>query len=390
MRKDIEKYERIEKYLNGQLSGKELNDFERQLKSDPELASELEKHKNISHLIHEGTLLRIRETVKEIHNTSYPRSLFRRGNSKFILITLVGTFIIVPFFFIKKIRIALENQQLPENVIPKIDTITRQVLNVDTFKEITHEEKIRDVIKSEKSYKKSTDHPVAKDSEITASEKILKEKEISMDVAVKIPDAETRKAEPATDDIKKKSEPANDTENTNGSDNVDCSTVLISAEVEIKESCEQKPTGTIQIIESTIQGGTPPYLVSIDDGDNFYPYLVFNELSRGNYMLWLKDRNNCLTKSGSYWVSSYDCSYEYVFAPEKGERWKAPNNGITGQLKIYNRQGNMVFSERIETAGNYFWEGSSSSNDPLPMGIYQFLLELDNNEKIIGNITIVR
>ena len=59
-------------------------------------------------------------------------------------------------------------------------------------------------------------------------------------------------------------------------------------------------------------------------------------------------------------------------------------------MKIYNRQGKMIFSDRIEIAGNYFWDGYSSANDPLPMGIYQFLLELDNNEKIIGNITIVR
>ena len=390
MRSDIEKYERIEKYLNGQLSGKELNDFENQLRSDPELAAELDKHKNISHLVHEGTLLRIRETVKEIHNTKYPRSKFRSSNNRFILITLVGAFIIIPLFFIKRIRMAIENQQLPENVIPKIDTTSKQVLNVDTIKEFTHKEETRNITKSEKSNDKRVDHPVAKDPEFSVSEKIHREKEINTEEAVTIHKVETKKAEPGKDDDRKKSLPIIDTEKTNGSDSLDCSNIFISAEVEIKESCEQKPTGTIQIVRSTIHGGTPPYLVSIDNGENFYSYFVFNELHQGKYIVWLKDRYNCLTNSGTYWISSHDCSYEYVFAPEKGERWKVPNNGITGHLKIYNRQGKMIFSDRIEIAGNYFWDGYSSANDPLPMGIYQFLLELDNNEKIIGNITIVR
>jgi len=390
MRADIEKYELIEKYLGGQLTKKEKIDFEHQLKTDPELADELNKHKDISRLIHEGTLLKIRETVKEIHDAKYSLNFFKSSSGKILIITLAGILILTMVFFIKKYRIDNENQQPIENTIPAADTITLHESIEDTGEIVNHNEKTRHIPKPYKSSAKRVDHPIVSGSEFSESGKIHVKEEIKTDVVAKIPQEEIQKSEPDNDDVEKNSVTIIDTEIIHDSDSIDCSNVLISADVETKESCEQKPTGTIQIIESSIQGGTPPYSVSIDDGENFYSSFVFNELPQGSYILWLKDSYNCLSNSGNYWISSHDCSYKYIFAPEKGERWEAPNNGITGHLKIYSRQGKLVFSDRIDVTENYFWDGNSSAMDPLPMGVYQFLLELDNSERIFGNITIVR
>jgi hypothetical protein len=103
MRNDIEKYELIERYLNSQLSGKELVDFEQGLNSDPELADELKRHKEIRNLVYEGTLLEIRETVKEIHEARYFWNIINSRYGKIVLIIVAGIliFLRIGYAFVK-------------------------------------------------------------------------------------------------------------------------------------------------------------------------------------------------------------------------------------------------------------------------------------------------
>lgn len=389
MRSEIEKYELIERYLGGLLTEQELSDFEHRLKTDPEFASEVNRHIEISKLIHDGTLLKIRETVKEIHDAKSSWDFFKSLGGKILMITIAGLFILSTMFIIRKIRIQEEDHQTIESTFIENDTVAMYEHKEGTDKKENPKEHTEHVTHLEKPSEKQVDPPKESISDFSKSDISEEEKQIGTRVMSVVPPKETQLSEFEHED-EKGSAKATDSENVHISDSMDCHNVTISADVETKESCEQKPTGTIQIIKSSIQGGTPPYFVSIDNGENFYSSFVFSELPQGNYVVFIRDNHNCITNSGNYWIAIYDCNYEYVFAPDKGERWKAPNNGITGHIKIYSRQGKLVFSDRIDITESYFWDGNSSAYDPLSMGVYQFLLELDNNERIIGNITIVR
>ncbi len=322
----------------------------------------------------------------------YLTGKLRNTTRRIIAISVTGILILLSVLVIKSIR-KNDKEVLPgEPIFPASDTLEEQDQRTDTLIEehIFINQEQPDLSAPEDPYE--TQSKPVNETKTNAHEintvweeesinvnlpKVHNHKELQVpDSTIKNPEAiPVKESELQTDDR---------------TDSVDCSRVVISAEVEIEESCEQRPTGKISIVKSSIRGGNPPYGVSVDNGKNFYSSFVFGELPPGNYILWLKDKYNCLTNAGSYWISSIDCNYDFVFAPDKGELWKVPNNENTGNLKIYNQQGKLVFNNRIDYSGAYLWDGRSSVGSSLPMGVYQFILELDNKDLLIGNITIVR
>ncbi|MCF6342408.1 MAG: SprB repeat-containing protein, partial [Bacteroidales bacterium] len=59
-----------------------------------------------------------------------------------------------------------------------------------------------------------------------------------------------------------------------------------------EQKCSNVQDGLIEVF---IGGGTPPYTYSLD-GDNFQPSPVFQKLAKGNYILTVRDKNNCEKK----------------------------------------------------------------------------------------------
>lgn len=389
MTKDIDKYELIERYLTGQLSDEELTDLERRIERDPDFARELDRHRAISSIIRDGVLLEIREKVKTIHKnkTSYTR--LRNSTNRIIALSVAGVLIFLSIIFIRNIR-KDRNDRLPgAQVIPVSDTSVSQNQKTDTVHNGAFQinKKKAEPIVDENVYTKPSIHGIDKISDKHETDTAREDQTINI-----IPVKKMQITYDSTDITPGLMQVADDNESDtgHGTDSVDCNQVVISARVETEESCEQRPTGSILIVKTSIQGGTPPYSVSIDNGKNFYSSFVFEKLYPGNYMLWLKDKYNCMTKTGNYRISSIDCDYDYIFAPDEGELWKAPSYGDAGLLKIYTKQGNLVFTNRIGYGETYLWNGMSLTDNPLPMGVYRFILELDNHDPIVGNVTIVR
>ncbi len=391
MTKDIDKYELIERYLTGQLSAEELTKLEYRMKSDPEFAREVDKHRAVSSIIRDGMLLEIREKVKAIHNSKTSYNRFRNSGNRIIALSVVGLLIFLSIMFIRNIK-KDSNSKLPEEQAnPVTDTSIRKDQRTDTF----HDESSQ--INREKTtptahenvYKKPPTPIIEKTSNTHEIDTIRENEKINVRSEkpakkMQVPDSTgiTPELIPVTDDNKSRID--------HGKDSTDCSQVAISARIETEESCEQRPTGRICIVKTSIQGGTPPYSVSIDNGKNFYPSFVFEKLYPGNYVLWLKDKYNCMTKTGNYRISSVDCDYDFIFAPDEGELWEAPSYDDAGFLKIYSKQGKLVFTKRIDYGETYMWNGLSLTDNPLPMGVYRFILELDNHDPVVGNVTIVR
>lgn len=65
MRQEIESYELIERYLNNQLSVKEISDIKARIESDPGFASEVEKQRNIHNFINDSSLINIGDELKK-------------------------------------------------------------------------------------------------------------------------------------------------------------------------------------------------------------------------------------------------------------------------------------------------------------------------------------
>ena len=173
-------------------------------------------------------------------------------------------------------------------------------------------------------------------------------------------------------------------------DSINCDTVAIVANVETVESCEERASGRLLVKIESEKGTVPPYFISIDYGKNYKQLTQVVDLYPGNYSVWLKDNNNCLSKIGNFLVGSKVCDYDFIFAPDKGERWRVPTKEKSGTLSIYTKQGMLVYTEDFIEGQEFYWDGHSLNDIPQPMGVYRFILKFKDGEPIVGNVTIVR
>ncbi len=109
--KDLQLYERIQQYLEGQLQGKELIDFENQLKTDKALTTEVILHRNLREIVEpeDKQVTQLRNTLQEIRHQSQKKKEdkptvkiipFRRIIMSVAAILLLG--VIIFFVFINK------------------------------------------------------------------------------------------------------------------------------------------------------------------------------------------------------------------------------------------------------------------------------------------------
>lgn len=389
MRKDIETYELIEQYLNRILTGEDLIRVEKLIDSDKEFANEVHQHKIINDFVFDRSMVDIKEQIKTIHYSNLPTSGKKFGKGKLFgflgAIILTGIIISSILFFDNKEKAGLI-----------IDNETPVELNKPTIPEpkvvIQDEQptqKISAPIKSEQTKESDYSEPEKINSEKQPANENPREEIIFIDKFQPIEEeenvADITSKEEIISKIPKEDEIINPQVNE-----INCQDITIEAVIESSKSCDNKASGQINISKNNITGGTPPYQVSIDGGQNFYSQFQFNKLLSKLYPVIIRDKDNCKSEKQNIIVGSKDCSYEYAFAPDKNEEWKIPTKEKTGNLKIYSKTGQIIYQETFDFPGEYYWNGRSSSGNELPMGAYMFILELQGEEDFYGTVTLVR
>lgn len=397
MRKEIEKYELIEQYLNNLLSANERSEIDARIKSDPGFAHEVEQQRKVQNLITEKSFLAIREELGKIHSNYQGTKTSFKGKGRGWQWGLSGitiAIIISLVFFINKSYDIKEN---PNEIIPTIadsdkdstiqskkqieKNIHTQVQN--TKIDITTHPQIQNQsnknletfeIDTVKQQANSKVEPVVSNNKenLTENNPLIPNKESDIENTI-IPEEVDNNKNEQTSELNKK----------------DCDDVVITSDIDIEKSCSDKPTGKIKIKSETIKGGNAPYLVSINNSE-YYTQFIFEKLRMGNYIISIKDNDDCRSLLGNYFIESIDCSYEFAFAPDKGELWKIPVQTSPAEIKILNKNGQLVFAQLLEPDVEYEWNGRTQNGDELPMGAYIFFIETGNNEPFHGTVTIIR
>ncbi len=393
MRKDIDKYEIIEKHLQGQLSNEDEEIFQFYLEHEPGFIEEVKKHEQLIKLLHNRSLVEIKDKLNEIHiNKTNPKK--KNNNSSFnglisgiIIILLFGT-----FFLFK----ALNREQPAEKTIEHSNIINTP---------IEKEQQISSDTNTTKHIVANTNIPIKNIASDTSNQKQKKEseavKEIIKDSSTTLNISQQRSKltansiQPikATQPIPVKTIAPLQLAKKNTSKNtekINCDNVVIDALVTTEASCDNKPTGKIIIDLESISGGTSPYEVSIDNEENYSNSFLFNKQFSKSYSVYIRDFNKCSTYLGSFLIDQEDCSYEYAFAPDEGEEWKIPTKTSSGSIKIFSKAGTLVYEEQLSSSIDYYWQGKSNVGNALPMGMYMFILNLDTEENLVGHVTIIR
>jgi len=165
-------------------------------------------------------------------------------------------------------------------------------------------------------------------------------------------------------------------------------TCMLTAEINISEPTSSNQNGIMLIQPSN---GLGPFSYSIDDGNNFQSSNIFTSLSAGNYLVVVRDKNNCeFTESVDLGVTTNTSSTSSeikveVFPNPIKEIFKVsvsglPQNTNNIELQIFNVNG-----QRIQTVKIPNYNGSYQGLVSLsvqPVGLYFLKFKTENLKKL--------
>lgn len=163
--------------------------------------------------------------------------------------------------------------------------------------------------------------------------------------------------------------------------------IIVSSEVK-HVSCRDVDDGSIYI---TPGGGTETFFYSWSSGETLQN---ITGLAPGTYTLLLTDSNNCEKNLDFYIEDSFDecLRIPTSFTPNDdgiNDTWVISNIDAypNAVVQIFNNWGTILF----ETQGAYNpWDGSFNGN-PVPSGVYYYIIDLRNgDEPYTGTVTILR
>jgi hypothetical protein len=364
---DYEKSELIDKYLNGQLHGKALEDFNRELEN-PEFALDVEAQSAVNTIIIENKLTEISAKIKR--DLSKKDSVLNWKTAviaAFCLTALIG-YLIMNKSDLQKATGHKILQHTPDSTQISAPRVVNNGSSQNNQKAIQNK-----VIQGKEILPDKSQTFIATQQQKNADTSSI-EKKVTPVIRF-TPEITLPKKEFSEKAISK----------------VDsCKDVKITAETTIKNACEKEANGMITVINKKIHGGKAPFQFSLND-DSFTALSQFQNLAEGNYSLKIKDANGCMS-SISVKVGSQKCQQfkRYSFNP-LSETWKFPiNPDDNGTITIYDKNGVVLYTSKIGSGHPLDWDGKAMNGSDTGSGSYFFSLELQSGMSEQGYISIIK
>lgn len=269
---DIEKYELIDRYLNGDLTGRELEDFSTML-TDRSFAAEVEAQRTANHIVFENRLLELKYKLRQDH---FPKS--KPSGRSWMRGFLIGASLLFiaggVYFFLKP---QPENRQaaLPQ----KEETNPSSVPETSLYQKDSalYKDTATAIVEEEPGQTQAIEEPAQAREEIKRKERTggksqtpLRRKDITREST----------GEKQVQRIEKIEVTGN------------CYLTFNRAFV-VTPSCEGKAEGAIQINPSAISGGEGSYEIFADRKKLKEPYRL-SGIPQGKYLIRIKDKGNCM------------------------------------------------------------------------------------------------
>lgn len=373
MRYDKEIYERIESYLNGDLTPEENLAFGQQIAADETLAAEVQAWVLANQAIEASAYNELRQEIRE-----GIRQYDRQTSSRWKL----GAAILLGGIVLSGLLIVLQpDQESPETVSPVQDTIEKKEVEIsvspDTMQPSPDKRSVPPVSQRDK--------PVQNLNRSLAETDSLPIVLVESDSAVsklnsfeKVPDSLTDKKEESLTEVQSEHRPAEHTP--------DCSGFRAEVQPDLRPACEGQADGAITFDQITAGGQT------------FYTILrpgakrssdSYSGLYSGSYTFIVTNQDGCSDTVRVYLPGKSCRKRDFVLNPEAGETWEIPvSEGDVFDIQIMDMSGQVVFNRIRER--KFAWNGGSNRGEVLPSGLYIYMITLEDKTQLNGQITIIR
>lgn len=370
MRPELETYQLIDKFLNGELGGDELLSFEQKLQSDPSFAEEVSFQKLTNEVVVGASFDSLRsQMTKDISNIDSSNN-----NQKWGLASIA-------FGVISIGMVALySSSKQSDSTISSKTTTPSSVL-------IQKESQQNNPVLSNKTEEKTvqTITPSIKNNTTAGGNTEISTPQESVIKSATTQHTENIQSTESTD-IHKSTQP--NTEKIVASD--PCLQTSITAKIISNPSCSDAANGSVKIPLNEIKGGIKPYAISFNQSKASASKELYAYLKADTYTVSISDANGCI-KEYTVDVEEKNCRKKsFIFAPDKGEIWSIEGvNNDPYVMTILNMSGRQIFKTNT-MQGIFEWQGVSQQGEYLDAGLYIYIIEYTNGTKENGQVTIVR
>ncbi len=363
MSKDIELYERIDLYLNHELSAEALKAFEEELSWNTELQEQLELQALTNESIVDFRLSKVKALAQSYSEKTIRTNTYQNYLKGGLVVLLTGATTLYFLWPSAPKESALISSKSAEPISSSVQV--KQKGSTSTAAK-------QSTANAELSAAKQTEN-----KKIGETAPVLVDSNSHVVVATKKESLTAPLVSTKTVELKKESIVADP-----------CKGILLTATAQVKASCAGKNNGTLFIDE--VSGGQAPYRFALND-DAFSSGKWIENLSPGNYTLHIQDAKGCTTDSHkTYTIATMACPVtgKYLLSPMDGQTWKIPTEGNAAKLKIVNKAGQLIYATDIRNGESQEWDGKDQHNTYPEPGAYLYLLEFLDGHIEQGYITI--
>jgi hypothetical protein len=370
----------IDDFLNGNLSGAALDEFNARMENDADFKGEVEVQELANLVIVNNERMNIKAQLQQIHkertnSSSNGRKWWGLGLVMVAVGILVSVWLVNQNDSIEVVAQDQENKALIKDILETNPDRNFDVENKEIVTPIATEEEplvekdaIEDLGLAEKNNKiKTENEPDKIVDQIEPAEKTIPiiSEEIPVDIIV----------ETNVDTIQ---------DPCLGVDQVSPNYQLIKPCIGGKEG---------EIIFDDLAGKEVLFSeFSIDGGESYHSSMEKMELSIGNYQVVAKNNLGCISKMKSVEVTYADCNF--VIQPNYDKYWEIEVPELNEQVTIEIRNartGVMVYQKNLAAFEKFIWQGNDLNNNQLTMGNYVYWFKSDKKGVFSkGQITLVR
>lgn len=383
MNKEEDYIELINRYLEGDMSSVEANDFRVRLEAEPVLKSEYNLYVSLNQLVIDHELLNVKNELGEIHKKQTESNRKNPGKLGIISLLILVTGLALYWNF----RLDEKPGRQKNDPISR-PALAAQVGNKETVKTMAGSKPLRNIDTLEAKQQvyalsKSEPNKVPKVTQSASSDNLIK---VESNETLKKTDSTLIQSYDTLENFSpiQNYEPVHNKIEQEKEISKRCDNVTISFETQVINACLPEKNG--QIVIEGIQGGQTPYQVYFENKEtsNF----KIENLGKGNYHITVSDGRGCV-QSSEVKVNEEFCQKDFEINPNFGQAVIFPEYYKKGNLSIYDRGGKVMFKAVIDEYSTYTWNGQLKNGETIP-GYYVFLIQYEDGKLFQGSITITQ
>lgn len=361
-------YQQIEDYLNGTLKGDDLSSFEKMMEDNDALRQEVEMSKVANNILFYNEAVELKETIKK--DFAQQRKNRTRNNT----LGVIGSTLILGILLFSLLKEEKQERKEPIPTTKEVPT-TKQTSQQNSNPIIELEKRTSNI---NEECNESPDSKII----IETTNEVIDSIELVTETKIMTSDNKEGEQKPPTPVTKPEIKMT-----------TPCDGITISASIKHHNQSADVENGQIILKTTTIKGGNSPYTYSINKGD-FGNSFSFKNLTEGNYLITIKDKNGCSSDLPPITINKSLClsNYTKTFNPEYDTPWLIPHNTISENnysFKLINARGQVLINKDLDIFIEQSWQGILEDGSKAEPGYYKFIIAYPN-ETCTGNITLFR